>query len=152
MIIESISIKPKAISTFMTLEELIGGQGQRSRPFYGSGQIEKASNMTRDLFSNYDYSQTTESESVKKHIGEKCLLHLCTTIFRKVMAAIFQDGGHFQHGNLFLDSFLQTCEILMILVSNQIFLTLHNLNFDFRNSVKLILLNLKQRVKIHHVD
>ena len=41
MIIESISIKPKAISTFMTLEEFIGGQGQRSRPFYGSGKVRK---------------------------------------------------------------------------------------------------------------
>ena len=41
MIIESISIKPKAISTFMTLEEFIGGQGQRSRPVYGSGKARK---------------------------------------------------------------------------------------------------------------
>ena len=41
MIIESISIKPKAISTFMTLEESIGGQGQRSRPVYGSGKARK---------------------------------------------------------------------------------------------------------------
>ena len=38
MIIQSISIKPKAISTFMTKEEFIGGQGQRSRPLYGSGK------------------------------------------------------------------------------------------------------------------
>ena len=58
----------------------------------------------------------TEAESVKKHIGENCLLDLCTTIFQKVMAAIFQDGGHFQHENHFLDSFLQTGAILMILV------------------------------------
>ena len=35
-----------------------------------------------------------EAESVQKHIGENCLLDLCTTIFQKVMAAIFQDGGH----------------------------------------------------------
>ena len=40
----------------------------------------------------------TEAESLrKKHIGENCRLDLCTTIFQKVMAAIFQDGGHFQH-------------------------------------------------------
>ena len=58
----------------------------------------------------------TEDESVKKHIDENCLLDLCTTIFQKVMAAIFQDGIHFQHGNHFLDSFLQTCAILKILI------------------------------------
>ena len=49
------------------------------------------------------------------------------------MAVIFQDGGHFQHENHFVDSFLQTCAILMILVSNH---TVLNLNFDLRNSVK----------------
>ena len=47
----------------------------------------------------------TEAESVKKHIGETCLLDLCTTIFQKVMATTFQDGGHFKHENHFLDSF-----------------------------------------------
>ena len=41
MIIKSIPIKPKAISTFVTLEECIGGQGERSRPFYGSGKVRK---------------------------------------------------------------------------------------------------------------
>ena len=35
----------------------------------------------------------TKAESVKKHIGENCLLDLCTTISHKVMAAIFQDGA-----------------------------------------------------------
>ena len=40
-LIESILTKPKAISTFMTLEEFIGGQGQRSKPFYGSGEARK---------------------------------------------------------------------------------------------------------------
>ena len=79
----------------------------------------------------------TEAESIKKHTGENCLLHLCTIIFRIVMAAIFQDGGHFQHENHILDSFLQTCAILMILVSNHTFLTMQNLNFDLRNSVKV---------------
>ena len=58
----------------------------------------------------------TEAESVQKHIGKNRLLDLCITIIQKVMAAIFQDGGHFQHENHFLDSFLQTCAILMILV------------------------------------
>ena len=43
----------------------------------------------------------TEAESVKKHIGETCLLDLCTTIFQK-------DGDRFKHENHFLDSFLQT--------------------------------------------
>ena len=42
MIIELIPIKPNAISTFMTLEEFIGGQGQRSMPFYGSGKDRKS--------------------------------------------------------------------------------------------------------------
>ena len=41
MIIELISIKLQASSTFMTLEEFIGGQGQRARPFYGSGEVRK---------------------------------------------------------------------------------------------------------------
>ena len=52
------------------------------------------------------------------------------------MAAIFQDGGHSQHEDHFLNSFIQTCAILMILVSNQTFLTMQNLNFDLQNSVK----------------
>ena len=89
----------------------------------------------------------TEDESLKLHIGETSLLDLCTTIFQKVMAAIFQDGGRFQHGNHFVDSFLQTCAILMILVSNHTVLTMQNLNFNLRNSVKAYL---RQRVKIHH--
>ena len=50
--------------------------------------------------------------------------------------AIFQDGGHFQHKNHFIDSLIQTCAILMILVSNYTFLPMQNLNFDLRNSVK----------------
>ena len=56
----------------------------------------------------------TEVESVKKHIGEKHLLDVCTKMFQKVLAAIFQDGGHFQHENHVADSFLQTCAILII--------------------------------------
>ena len=52
------------------------------------------------------------------------------------MAAIFQDDGHFQHENHFLDSFRKAGAILMILVSNHTFLTMQNLNFDLRNSVK----------------
>ena len=110
MIIESISIKPKAISTFVTLEKFIGGQGQSHK--------------------------ITEAESVKKHIGENCLLNLYTTIFQKLMTAILQDGGYFQHENHFVDSFLQTCAILMILVSNHKVLTMQNLNLDLRNSLK----------------
>ena len=57
MIIELISIKSKAISTLMTLEEFIGGQGQRSSHFMGLVRLEKASNVARDLFYDYDYSQ-----------------------------------------------------------------------------------------------
>ena len=76
----------------------------------------------------------TEAESVKKHIGENCLLHVCATILQKVMAAIFQDGGHFQHDH-FLDNFIKTYAILMILVTNHTFLITQNLNFDFPNSV-----------------
>ena len=53
-----------------------------------------------------------------------------------MMAAIFLDGGHKNH---FLDSLLQTSAILMILVSNHTFLTMQNLNFDLRNSVKAYL-------------
>ena len=52
------------------------------------------------------------------------------------MAAIFQDGGHYQHENHFLDCFSQTCAILMVLVSNHTVLTMQNPNFDLRNSVK----------------
>ena len=55
------------------------------------------------------------------------------------MAAIFQNGGHFQHEHHFIDSFLQTCAILMILVSNHTFWTMHNLNFDIRNLVEAYL-------------
>ena len=78
----------------------------------------------------------TEAERVKKNIGENCLLDLCRTIFQKVMATTFQNGGYFQHENHFLDSFLRACAILMILVSNHTFLTMQNRNFDLRNSVK----------------
>ena len=53
--------------------------------------------------------------------------------------AIFQDGGHLQHENHFLDSFLQTFAILMILISNHTFLTMQNPHFDHRNSVKTYL-------------
>ena len=67
------------------------------------------------------------------------MLDLCTTTFQKVKAAIVQDGGHFQHENHFIDSFLQTCAILMIVVSNHTFVTMQNLNFDLRNSVKAYL-------------
>ena len=55
------------------------------------------------------------------------------------------DGSHFlrwrpfQHENHFLDSLIQTCAILMILVSNHTFLTMQNINFDLRNSVKAYL-------------
>ena len=78
----------------------------------------------------------TEAESVQKQICENCLLDLCTTIFQKVMVAIFQDGGHENH---FIYSFLQTSAILMILVSNHTFLTMQNLNFELRNLVKAYL-------------
>ena len=36
----------------------------------------------------------TGAESVEKDIGENCRLYLCTTIFREVMVAIFQDLWH----------------------------------------------------------
>ena len=49
----------------MTLEEFTGGQSQRSRPFYGSVRPEKASNVGRDLFSDYDYSQKYKNVLVK---------------------------------------------------------------------------------------
>ena len=62
--------------------------------------------------------------------------------------AIFQDGGHFQQENNFLDSFLHACAILMILVSNHTFLTMHNLNFNLWNSVKAYFTKIRQRVKI----
>ena len=55
----------------------------------------------------------TEAESVQKLFGENCLLDLSTTIFEKLF---------FQHEHHFLNSFLQTCAILMILVSNHTFL------------------------------
>ena len=80
----------------------------------GLVRLEKASNVARDLFLITIIHKITEVESVQKHFGENGRLDLCTTIFQKVMAAIFQDRGHFQHENHFLDSFLQTCSILMI--------------------------------------
>ena len=60
-------------------------------------RLEKASNVARDLFSDYDYLQKYQNILVKT---------VCTTMFQNVMAAIFQNGGHFQHENHFLDSFL----------------------------------------------
>ena len=114
----------------------------------GLVRLEKASNVARDLFSDYDHSQVAEAERVQKHTGENCLTDLCTTIFQKVMAAIFQDGGHENH---FLDSFLQFSAILMILASNYIFLTIQNLNFRLRNSVKAYLTKYEIRIKIHYV-
>ena len=137
MIIELISIKPKAISTFMTLEKIIGGQGQRSRPFYGSSKARKGIKCgSWPIFWLRSFTKSPKLESVQKHTGENCLLDLCTTIFQKAMAAIFQDGGHENH---FLHSFLQTSAILMILVSNHTFLTMQNLNFELRNLVKAYL-------------
>ena len=59
MIIESISIKLKAMSIHMTLKEFIGDQGQGY--FMGLVRLEKASNMARDLFSDNDYSQNHRS-------------------------------------------------------------------------------------------
>ena len=50
----------------------------------GLVRSEKASNVARDLFSDYIIHKITETESVKKHIGETCRLDLCTTIFQKV--------------------------------------------------------------------
>ena len=118
----------------MTLEEFIGGQGQSSRPFYGSQvRLEKAFYVAGD----YDYSQNHRTWKRKKHIGGNCLLELCTTIFREMVMIISQDGGHLQHENHFLDSFLQACAILMILVSNHTFLDMQNLNLDLRNSEKV---------------
>ena len=52
----------------------------------GLVRLEKASNVARSLFSDYEYSQ----KNVKKHIGIKCRLGLCTTIFQKVMVAFFK--------------------------------------------------------------
>ena len=63
MIIESISNKPKAISTFMTLEEFIVGLGQGH--FMGLVRLEKASNGARLRFSDYDYSKKYKNILVK---------------------------------------------------------------------------------------
>ena len=71
MIIESISIKPKAISTFMPLEEFIECQNQRSRRFYGSGKARKGI-VTYFLITIIHI--ITEAESLQKYIGENCLL------------------------------------------------------------------------------
>ena len=49
MIIESISIKPKAISTFMTLENLLEVKVKDQGQFMGLIRLEKASNVARDL-------------------------------------------------------------------------------------------------------
>ena len=70
---------------------LIGDQGQ------GLRRLEKAYNVTRDLFSDYDYSQNHLKRM--KHIGVNCRLNLCTTVFLKVEKN--QDSGYFQHENHF---------------------------------------------------
>ena len=72
----------------------------------------------------------TEAESIKNVLVKT----VCTNYAQQY--AISQDGGHFQHDNHFLDSFLQACVILLILLSYHTFLTMQNLNFDLRNSVK----------------
>ena len=64
------------------------------------------------------------------------------------MAAIFQDGGHFRHENHFLDSFLLTYAILMILESNHTFLTMQNLNFDLRNSANVHLTKYETKITV----
>ena len=102
----------------------------------GLVRLEKASNVARYFLI------TIIHKSTKTYW---CLLDLCTTIFQKLMAAIFQDGGHFQHENHFLDSFLQTCAILMSVLSNHTFLTMQNQNFDLRNSVKAYLTKYKTK-------
>ena len=43
----------------------------------------------------------SQANGVKKHTGENCQLDLCTPMFQKVMATIFQDRDHFQHGDNF---------------------------------------------------
>ena len=101
----------------------------------GLVRLEKASNVARTYFFITIIQKITKAESVK-NIGENFLHDLCTTIFQKVMAVIFQVGGYLQHGNHFVDSFFQRCTILMILVSNHTVVTMQNLNFDLRNSVK----------------
>ena len=62
---------------------------------------------------------------------------LVTYFLITIIHKITEDGRHFQHVNHYVDSFLQTCAILMILVSNHTALTMQNLNFDLRNSVKV---------------
>ena len=52
MILESISIKP------------VGGQGQMSRPFMGLIKLEKAYNVVRALFFDYNFSQNHPGENV----------------------------------------------------------------------------------------
>ena len=79
------------------MEVKIKGQGH----FIGLVRLEKASNVARDLILDYDIHKIPEAESVKKQIDENCRFDLCTTIFQKVMAGFFQDGGHFQHENHF---------------------------------------------------
>ena len=77
----------------------------------GLVRLEKASNVARDRSSYYDSSQ---------NIGENCRLDLCTTIFKMATISSMKI--------ICLDSFLQTCAISMILVSNHTFLTMQNLN------------------------
>ena len=82
----------------------------------------------------------TEAESVEKHI----LMILVKTVgsisaqqySRKLWRPFFKMASISSMKITFLDSFLQTCAISMILVSNHTFLTMRNLNFDLRNSVK----------------
>ena len=132
MIIETISITPKAISTFMTLEKIIGGQGQCH--FMDLVRLEKASNVSRDLFLITIIHKITEAESVKNILVKTSYSIYAQQYARKWKT--FQDGGHFQHEKHFVDSFLQTCAILMTLVSNHTVFTMQNLNFHLRNSVK----------------
>ena len=96
----------------------------------GPVRPEKVTYVALDLFSYY-------------HDAQKYKNILVTTVcsIYAQQYSIFQDGGHFQHENHFHDSLIQTCAILMILVSNHTFLTMQNLNFDF----------MRQIVKIHHV-
>ena len=58
----------------------------------GLVKLEKVSNVTRDLFSEYDYAQKY-TQFMHNNIPESD-------------DAIFQDGGHFQHKNHFIDSLI----------------------------------------------
>ena len=62
----------------------------------GLVSLEKASNVARELFSDYDYSQNHQSWKRKETYWWKLSAQM---MHNNIPESFFQDCGHFQHEN-----------------------------------------------------